>query len=88
MKVKEINRWAVLWRKNNKLDGKLEHLIWDWKDPDRKTPVLFLTRREARIFAKERYGYISERPDLRNEPHGWKPVKVVKVKCKFEYNLS
>ena len=37
------------------------------------------TRREAREWIKKHYGYISERPDLQIEPHGWKmpvPVKV------------
>ena len=71
--------WALLWRSENRLDGYREHLIRDWKDPDALTPKLFRTRREARAWKKERYGYINDRPDLRREPHGWKPPKVVKV---------
>jgi hypothetical protein len=56
-------RWAIQWRSQNQLDGYTERLLWDWKDPDRVTPMLFRTRREARAIIKERYGYIKHRPN-------------------------
>lgn len=79
-----ISKWALLWRSDNRLDGYCEHLIWDWRDVDGMTPKLFRTRREARAWKQENYGYINRRPDLRAEPHGWKPPKVVKVQPHFE----
>lgn len=64
--------WAAKWRSENKLDGKQEHFIG--------TPTrLFRTRQKARDFIQEFFGYIKTRPDLQEEPHGWKmpiPVKV------------
>lgn len=69
----------MVFRQKNKMSGYHEHLIWDWRDPNRMVPKLFKTRREAREWAKEKYGYISKRPDLRAEPHGWMPPKVTKV---------
>lgn len=69
-------QWGIQWRSENELDGKVEHLMWDYGT----TPLLFKTRREARAYCKETYGYIRHRPDLRAEPHGWKPARVVKVR--------
>lgn len=67
-------KWAALWRSNNRLDGHQEHIIYR-----ELMPVLFLTRKAARAWIAEKYGYIKSRQDLRTEPHGWKmpiPVKV------------
>ena len=69
-------QWGIQWRSENKLDGRQEHLMWDYG----VTPLLFKTRREARKFCKARYGYIKDRPDLRVEPHGWKSARVVRVR--------
>ena len=69
-------RWTILWRENNRLDGRREFFMWD---PGTAGPYLFRTRREAREEIKKRWGYIARRPDLRKEPHGWKmpvPMKV------------
>ena len=85
MNVKTYYRWGVLFRKNNLLDGYSEHLVFDWKEPNRVLPVMFRTRREARSYAKDRYGYIRIRKDLREEPYGWKAAKVVKVNCSMLY---
>lgn len=75
--------WGILWRSENRLDGKTEYLIGEGFDRTRKlSPVrtlLFQTRKEARRFCDETLGYIKTRPDLRAEPHGWKTPKVVKV---------
>ncbi len=82
--MKPLTRWGLLWRSENKLDGYHEHLVWDWKDPHRTIPKFFRTRSEARQWKEKNYGYISRRPDLRAEPHGWKPVKVIKISISFE----
>lgn len=69
-----VTYWGGLWRSENKMDGEKTHLLLH-----DCLPVLFRTRREARAFIKERYGYIRKRPDLRAEPFGWKmpiPVRV------------
>lgn len=79
-----LTRWGILWRSENKLDGKNEHLVWNWRDQSRKLPVLFRTRKEARAFKRQHYGNIMDRPDLRAEPHGWKPPKVVKLRVTME----
>jgi len=66
--------WGVLWISENKLDGVTRHLVRSCCKP-----VLFTTRRAARYYIEQSYGYIRKRPDLRAEPHGWKmpvPVKV------------
>lgn len=68
-------RWAVLWRSQNCLDGKREYFLWECGNP-----MLFTTRAQARSYIKERYGYIATRPDLRAEPHGWRSPKAVKVR--------
>lgn len=81
---KTIQRWGLLWRSENKREGVSEVLIWDWRDMSRQGPKLFHTRREAREWKRKHYGYINKRSDLRAEPHGWKPPKVVKVKATFE----
>lgn len=50
-------------------------------------PFLFRTRREAREFIKEHYGYIKTREDLRYL--GWRmprPVKVTVVKRGGQYD--
>ena len=67
--------WGLKWRSVNRLDGKTEYIMFN----DR-LPLLFVTRREARAYARQKYGYIRDRLDLRREPCGWRmprPVKVV-----------
>ncbi len=68
--------WAILMRSRNRLDGYREWLDGTVDHPCRRR--LFETRKEARSYIKEHYGYFS-RPDLTAEPHGWKmpvPVRV------------
>lgn len=74
MKTEVAKIWGVLWHSKNKLDGITEHLIYR-----NCIPVLFRTRREARIFIHKEYGYIKTRHDLRNEPHGWRLPRAVRV---------
>lgn len=76
MRIEKV-RWGVLLRSDNRLDGYREHLDWEYQTGAAKT---FLTRREARVYADTKFGYIRKREDLRAEPHGWKPPKVVKVR--------
>ena len=67
MKPMTYTRWIVVWRSENRLDGKCEHPIFENGDL-----VTLRTRRAARQWIAANYGYIAERPDLRAEPHGWK----------------
>jgi len=73
-------RWGALWRSRTFLHGQQNHLVINMKDG---MPVLFHTRKDARAWIKQRYGYIKDRPDLMAEPHGWRmpiPVRVV-ISC-------
>jgi hypothetical protein len=60
---------------DNRLDGHRAHLVCE-----NLVPVLFATRQAARSFADEKFGYIRNRPDLRDEPHGWRIPRAVKVR--------
>lgn len=66
--------WAAEWCSKDKIDGERKHII-----NENCLPKLFKTRREARLFIKEKYGFIATRPDLRSEPHGWRMPRVIKV---------
>lgn len=66
--------WAAEWHSNNQLDGETRHIIYG-----NLLPALFRTRRKCREFINDEYGFISERPDLRGEPHGWRKPQAVKV---------
>lgn len=67
-------RWGLLWHSDNQLDGSRSHLVHE-----NCVPVLFKTRREARAYAQDRYGYIKKRPDLRAEPHCWRMPAAIRV---------
>jgi len=67
-------RWGVEWHSVNRLDGDTRHIMWD-----QGKPLFFHTRREARAYIQERYGYIKEREDLQREPHGWRMPQAVPV---------
>ena len=60
----EVERWGLLQRSNNRLDGYHEHLTFE-----NCLPVMFLTKREARQYAEQKY-YYCWRKDMRAEPHG------------------
>jgi hypothetical protein len=70
--------WAALWRSKNKIDGFTTHLIYSGG-----RLAIFKTRRLAREFITREYGYITARPDLQAEPHGWKLPTAVKVTVKL-----
>jgi hypothetical protein len=65
---KMVNLWVAEWHSRNRLDGDTRHIIYD----DNCLPDLFRTRKVCREFIKNKYGYIAERKDLRQEPHGWR----------------
>ena len=78
-RINAVRRWGLLWRSQSKLGGLTRHIMCE----DQK-PLLFLTRAEARLYARKTYGYIRSRPDLRNEPHGWQMPLAVRVKVAVE----
>jgi hypothetical protein len=72
--VPSAKAWALVWWSRNRLDGERRHML-----REDFVPLLFATRREARDYAAHHYGYVRTRPDLRNEPHGWRmpyPIRV------------
>ena len=79
-KKESLVRWALKWRSKNKLDGITEHIIFD-----KCQLKFFSTRKDARDFANERYGYIKTRKDLREEPFGWRVPRAVKVRITLIY---
>lgn len=75
LRTKTEHGWCLIWRSYNKIDG------WDvypfgW----------FKTRQSAREYVRKRFGYINKRPDLKSEPHGWRPVLVSKAVRTTEAN--
>ena len=71
----EVIRWGLMWYSKDSLYGITRHLIFE-----NCLPVLFTTRKEARAFNQEKYGYIKLRKDLRTEPHGWRLPREIRVK--------
>lgn len=91
----ECEAWGILWRSDNRLDGKQEHLVGhlNCRDGDgapvkpageAQLTLTFKTKREAQAFIRVRYGYIGQRPDLRAEPYGWKMPIPVRVRISVE----
>jgi hypothetical protein len=74
MRASRDYEWAVLWRSNNRLDGKREWLL-----REDCVPVLFATKAAAKEWIDKQYSYIRNRPDLRAEPHGWRMPIAIKV---------
>lgn len=66
--------WGALWVSESELSGRIEHLV-----NDNLLPVLFTTRRAARQWIEDHYGYIRDRADLRAEPHGWRVPRAIRV---------
>lgn len=66
--------WAAQWHSRNKIDGDRKHICYE-----NGLPALFRTRREAREYINRKYGYIRTRPDLKEEPHGWRLPSAIKV---------
>ena len=83
--MKTTLAWAVLWRSENLIDGKREHLVGTPWFPLHK--ALFSSRRKAREYVNVKYSYIKNRKDLRQEPHGWKIPRVVRVKIQHKITV-
>ena len=73
-KQRSIKRWGIEWYSKNRLDGESRYIMWE-----HGKPLLFDTRDEARCYNNKKYGYIRTRRDLKEEPHGWRMPKVVRV---------
>lgn len=73
------NLWGILWRNENNLDGKKEELLYSLGC----VPLMFKTRKLARKYISYYWEYLRFRPDLRQEPHGWKMPIPVKVKVEI-----
>lgn len=80
MKSRSIVRWGARWYSKNRLDGVREYPMFN----DSCMPLLFLTKREAMNFIKEKYSYVAKRKDLRQEPHGWRMPKPIRLKVTLE----
>lgn len=74
-----ITHWGVQWYSRNNLEGETRQFMWH-----EGRPALFRTRQLARDWIRERYGYIAHRRDLREEPHGWRVPKAMRVKVTIE----
>ena len=66
--------WGLLWHSKTRLGGVCEHMIYEDGQP-----CFFKTRNKARGYAQQKYGYIRSRRDLRQEPHGWRLPRPVKI---------
>jgi hypothetical protein len=75
--MSDLRAWAIEWHSVNRLDGDRRDLTWE-PFPDHHFH-LFRTRREARAFIEERFGYMRDRDDLKREPHGWRWPQAVRV---------
>lgn len=69
-----VVRWAVFWRSGDGKERGDRHFMWNYA-----TTLTFNTRREARAYIEEQYGYIRTRPDLRQEPFRWRLPEAVRV---------
>lgn len=70
--------WGIQWQSNNSLNGETKHFLWNGL-----YPLVFYTRKEARKYIQQRYTFIKERPDLQQEPHGWKMPQAKQVKVEL-----
>jgi hypothetical protein len=70
-------KWALLWQQRGPNANR--HVMWQYGHP-----LLFATRKEARMYARKQYGYIRTRKDLRAPPHGWRMPKAIRVVVKIE----
>lgn len=86
---KTVTTWAIKLRTSDKsLDGETEKIMGGcgrYTVPSPRLhgiygiPAMFNSRAEARAFIEDNFGYIRERKDLQDYPHGWKmpiPVRI------------
>ena len=74
-----IERWGLEWYSRNKVDGETRQVMFS-----NGTPLMFKTRRQAREYANERYGYIKTRQGLRRGPHGWRMPRAKRMTITME----
>ena len=77
--------WGIRWESKNHVDGASCYLIGSYG----VSPIpelagctgalMFQTKRECVEYIHKRFGYIRVRKDLRNEPHGWRMPKAVRI---------
>ena len=72
--MKTPTRWAVKWIC---LDD--SWIMWR-----KRLPLLFTTRKEARAWIEENYGFIRTRKDLRDAPHYWRMPRAVLVTVRLD----
>jgi len=70
----KINIWALEWHCKVDKKEKRKQLVYE-----NCVPILFQTRKKARLYAEGRYGYIKTRKDLRDSPFGWRMPRPIKV---------
>ena len=75
--MSDLRAWAVEGHSRNRVDGDDRHL--QWRPNGEPHFILFQTRREARAYIEEHYGNTMRRPDLRQEPFGWRMPRAVRV---------
>lgn len=93
-KNKKCNRewyaWGVRWESNSRLDGEqrwligsantLHYIHYITELQGCTGSLMFESRRACQEYIKEKYGYIRDRKDLREEPHGWRMPKATRIK--------
>jgi len=75
--TKPWTAWGVRWESKNAIDGVQRYLIGSCGVPP--IPLMFETKRECLEYIKANYGYIRTRKDLRDEPHGWRVPKAIRI---------
>ena len=78
--MKRSEAWALKWDTTNALDGRRTYFCGEGGT----IPALFKTKAQATKYARETWGYLNKRPDLRAEPHCWRIPKAVRVRIKIE----
>lgn len=91
--MRPLEGWCVQWRSGpNNVDRKAHKhfVLFDYPrhiDTHGNFNLMFFpTRAQARAYAKERYGYIARRADLRKYPHDWRSPLV--LRCKMEIKVA
>lgn len=71
--------WAVKWRSG---PNNIDQRVWEHFCPRTAGELgscVFKSRKAAKAWAKEQFGYITARRDLRRYPHDWRLPIVVRV---------
>jgi hypothetical protein len=72
MTRKQHTCWAILWR--------TKYVTWLIGEANGTTrTMLFTSRKDARKYVNDHYGYIGKRLDLQHEPYNWRMPKPVRV---------